>query len=367
MSSPMQAAEPPRRARAVRWRWPRPRCGARRRRLRATSRRFADRPEGRDRRRLRSRRRRIHARAARRTRTTARRTWRSTAPSCAPRRCTSPAARRLAAHRQARRGADRVPDGARAEPGERRHRGRAAPDAGRSCGTRSPCRPTARRSSRRWSIARATCRTRRLRAAARRRSCRPRCVFREASSRDVFTTLARFANLNVVFDPAFRDRRSRSTCATSTFEDALTSITSSTRTFYRVTAPRTITIVPDTPAKRREYEDEIVRTFYLSNADLKETIDLLRIVVDVRRIAGVPATNAITIKDTPERLAAAGAHHLGDRQGAARSRDRRRAARGRSQAPAGVRPADRLAGVVPASTAASTSTRQGLTLDDLRT
>jgi general secretion pathway protein D len=64
-------------------------------------------------------------------------------------------------------------------------------------------------------------------------------------------------------------------------------------------------IAPDTPAKRREYEEEIVRTFYLSNADLKETIDLLRIVIDARRIAGIPATNAITIKDSPERVAAA--------------------------------------------------------------
>ena len=60
-----------------------------------------------------------------------------------------------------------------------------------------------------------------------------------------------------------------------------------TRTFYRVTAPRTITVIPDTPAKRREYEEEIVRTFYLSNADLKEAMDLLRIVIDVRRIAPI--------------------------------------------------------------------------------
>ena len=49
----------------------------------------------------------------------------------------------------------------------------------------------------------------------------------------------------------------------------------------------------------------MIRTFYLSNADLKETLDLLRIVVDNRRIAPVTATNAITIKDTPERVAAA--------------------------------------------------------------
>ena len=47
-------------------------------------------------------------------------------------------------------------------------------------------------------------------------------------------------------------------------------LTASTHTFYRVTAPRTITIIPDTPAKRREYEEAVVRTFYLSNADIKE-------------------------------------------------------------------------------------------------
>ena len=130
-------------------------------------------------------------------------------------------------------------------------------------------------------------------------------VFRDASSRDVITTLARVANLNVVFDPAFREAPVTTELRDVSLEDALGSITASTHTFYKVTAPRTITVVPDTPAKRREYDDEVVRTFYLSNADLKETIDLLRIVIDLRRIAGVPGANALTIKDTPDRLAAA--------------------------------------------------------------
>ena len=130
-------------------------------------------------------------------------------------------------------------------------------------------------------------------------------VFRDASSRDVITTLARVTNLNVVFDPAFREVPVTTELRDVSLEDALGSITASTHTFYKITAPRTITVAPDTPAKRREYEDEVVRTFYLSNADLKETIDLLRIVVDLRRIAGVPGANAITIKDTPDRLGAA--------------------------------------------------------------
>ena len=131
-------------------------------------------------------------------------------------------------------------------------------------------------------------------------------VFRDASSRDVFTALARFAGVSVVFDPAFRDAPLTIDFRNSTLEQALAAVSASTRNFYRITAPRTLTIVPDTPAKRREYEEEVVRTFYLSNADLKETIDLLRIVIDARKISSVAGTNAIALKDSPERVAAAG-------------------------------------------------------------
>ena len=139
-----------------------------------------------------------------------------------------------------------------------------------------------------------------------------------------------FADLNVVFDPAFREAPITRDLRNATLEDALTSITASTHTFYRVTAPRTITIVPDTPAKRREYEEEIVRTFYLSNADLKEVIDLLRIVVDVRQISPITATNAISLKDTPERIAAAARLIAAIDKARPGSGHRRRAARSRS-------------------------------------
>ena len=127
-----------------------------------------------------------------------------------------------------------------------------------------------------------------------------------ATARAVFLTVGRFANLSVIFDAAFRDQPlSTIDLRNLTVADALAALTASTRTFYRVTAPKTITIVPDTPGKRREYEESVVQTFYLSNADVKETIDLLRIVADIRQISAITATNGISIKDTPERLAAA--------------------------------------------------------------
>jgi len=130
-------------------------------------------------------------------------------------------------------------------------------------------------------------------------------VFSSAPSRAVFRAIAQFVGLNVLFDPAFREETISADLRNMTLEDALTSVTAVTRTFYRVTAQRTLTIVPDTPAKRREYEESVVQTLFLSNADLKEVIDLLRIVVDVRQITGMTAINAISLQDTPEHIAAA--------------------------------------------------------------
>src|SRR4029077_16752044 len=130
-------------------------------------------------------------------------------------------------------------------------------------------------------------------------------TFRDATSRDVFTAIARLSNISLIFDSAFRDAPVIVDLRNVTLDDALNTVAGPTRTFFRVTAPKTIVVIPDTPAKRREYEEEVVRTFYLSNADLKETMDLLRMVLDARRISPTTATNALTIKDTPERIAAA--------------------------------------------------------------
>ena len=131
-------------------------------------------------------------------------------------------------------------------------------------------------------------------------------TFRGAGSRDVFLALGRLGNLTVAFDAAFREVPVTIDLRSATLDAALAAVAEQTRAFYRVTGPRSILIIPDTPSKRREYEEEVVRTFYLSNADVKETMDLLRMVLDARRVSPTTAANAITVKDTPEHIAAAG-------------------------------------------------------------
>ncbi len=130
-------------------------------------------------------------------------------------------------------------------------------------------------------------------------------VFASETARAVFSALGQLGGVSILFDAQFRDAPFAGDLREMTFDTALAVVAASTGNFYRVTAPGAVTIIPDTPAKRREYEEEIIRTFYLSNADVTETINLLRLVVDLRRLAAVTATNAISIKDTPERIDAA--------------------------------------------------------------
>ena len=130
-------------------------------------------------------------------------------------------------------------------------------------------------------------------------------VFRDASTRDILTALGLFSDVNVVFDPDFVDRRTSVDLRDARLSAALASVTRATGSFYRVTAPRTVTVIPDTPGKRTEYEEEVVRTFYVSNADLEETVNMLRLVLDLRRLSVVTATGALSVRDTPERVAAA--------------------------------------------------------------
>ena len=129
-------------------------------------------------------------------------------------------------------------------------------------------------------------------------------VFRDAGTRDVFSALGQFADVSVIFDPAFIDESISIDLRRASLSNALTAVARSTRNFYRITGDQTVTVIPDTPAKRREYEEEVVQTFYLSNADVGETMDLLRLVIDLRRLAPITATRAISVRDTPERLAA---------------------------------------------------------------
>lgn len=130
-------------------------------------------------------------------------------------------------------------------------------------------------------------------------------VFRDASLRDILISVGKMAGVNVVFDVAFVDQPVSIELRDTTFEEALGSLCKITNNFYLIHSDNIVTVAPDTPAKRREYEQQVTKTFYLSTADLKETIDVLRIVLGARRVAPHTPTNALTIVDNRDKVAAA--------------------------------------------------------------
>jgi general secretion pathway protein D len=93
--------------------------------------------------------------------------------------------------------------------------------------------------------------------------------FRGVSLREVYQALGKSAGVNFVFDPEFRDAPITINLRDVGFEQALNTIASVGHTFHRVLDPRVVMVVPDTPNKRRDYEQQVVKTFFLSNADLK--------------------------------------------------------------------------------------------------
>jgi general secretion pathway protein D len=130
-------------------------------------------------------------------------------------------------------------------------------------------------------------------------------VFRGASLREAYLALGRAAGINVTFDPSFQDTTVNIDLRDVRFEQALNALDAAGRTFHRVVDAKVLNVVPDTPTKRREFEQQVVKTIFLSNAELKDTIDLLRVVLGARRIAPVPGANALTISDTPDKIVAA--------------------------------------------------------------
>jgi general secretion pathway protein D len=130
-------------------------------------------------------------------------------------------------------------------------------------------------------------------------------VFRNASLREAYLALGRAAGINVTFDPSFQDTTVSLDLKDVKLDQALNALAAAGRTFHRVVDAKVLNVVPDTATKRREFEQQVVKTLFLSNADLKETIDLLRVVLGARRVAPVPGANALTINDTPDKVAAA--------------------------------------------------------------
>src|SRR6267142_3975191 len=125
----------------------------------------------------------------------------------------------------------------------------------------------------------------------------------------VFDTIGKLAGLTVIYDPDLQARRISVDLSNVTLEQALDIVSLQSKGFWKPVTENIIMIAPDNTQKRRDYEEQVVRTFYLSNVaiaqDLTEITTGLRQLLDLKRIQQVNAQNAIIIRDTPDKIALA--------------------------------------------------------------
>ena len=128
-------------------------------------------------------------------------------------------------------------------------------------------------------------------------------------SKVAYETIGKLAGINVLFDPDYTSRRLSIKLKGVSLQEGLDIIALESRTFWRPVTPNTIFVAQDTQAKRRELEQNVVKTFYLGNVsgptDLQDIVNAIRTVLEVQRIQQIPSQSAIVIKGTPDQLALA--------------------------------------------------------------
>src|SRR4051812_34103359 len=129
-------------------------------------------------------------------------------------------------------------------------------------------------------------------------------------SKVIYETIGKLAGINVLFDPDYTSRRIKVELNSVSLEEALQIVALESKTFWRPVTPNTIFIAADNPAKRKELEQSIIKTFYLANlsqpTELQDVVNALRQILEIARIQPLPSEGAIVVRGSPDQIALAG-------------------------------------------------------------
>jgi len=126
---------------------------------------------------------------------------------------------------------------------------------------------------------------------------------RDVNLRSVFDVISRASGIDFVFDRDVRaDVRTSIVVRDATMEEAIRLILLSNQLEQKILNERTILVFPNTPQKLREYQELVVRTFYVANADVKQTANMIRTLLKTRDIFIDEKLNLLVIKDTPNAI-----------------------------------------------------------------
>jgi general secretion pathway protein D len=126
---------------------------------------------------------------------------------------------------------------------------------------------------------------------------------RDAPVRSVFELISKRSGLNFVYDrdvPA--DLRVTVFVRDTTIEEVMRFVLVTSQLERRVLNPNTVLIYPNTPAKSQAYRELTVKSFYLANADVKQTANMVRQLVKTRDLFVDEKLNLLVVRDTPEAI-----------------------------------------------------------------
>jgi general secretion pathway protein D len=128
-------------------------------------------------------------------------------------------------------------------------------------------------------------------------------------SKVIYETVGKLAGINVLFDPDYTSRRIKIELNNVSLEEALQIVAVETKTFWRPVTPNTIFVAADNPAKRKDLDQVVIKTFYLSNLSLpqemQDVTNTLRQILEIQRVQALPSEGAIVVRGTPDQMALA--------------------------------------------------------------
>jgi general secretion pathway protein D len=125
---------------------------------------------------------------------------------------------------------------------------------------------------------------------------------RDTPVKDIYRALGNAFGINILFDQAVKDDRISIELRDVTAQQALERVMQAASHFYKVLDEKSIIVVPDNPQARRDYEDLVIQTFYLSNGDAEQVTNVVRTMIEARNVFPLKALNAITIRDTADKV-----------------------------------------------------------------
>ncbi len=130
--------------------------------------------------------------------------------------------------------------------------------------------------------------------------------FRDASLRSIFEMISRLSSINFIFDKEVRpELKATILMKDGTIEEAVKMLLLTNQLEQKILNGNTVLIYPNTPARSRDYQELVVKSFYLGNADVKQTLNMIKTIIKSKDVYLDERLNLLVVRDTPEAIAMA--------------------------------------------------------------